>query len=135
VTRLSDSQVAFLRNAYVGVLSTIRADGTPHATIVWVDVSDDGIPGFNTAYGRVKPHNIARDPRVTLTVVNPTDAYQWLSLTGTAQLVDEGADAQIDRLATKYLGADTYPFRKEGEVRVSVPITPERIEAHGIDDA
>jgi PPOX class probable F420-dependent enzyme len=128
--------VAFLRdNPFFGVVTTIRADGSPHSTIVWVDVADDGTPGFNTAYGRAKPGNIARDPRVTLTVVNPADGYQWLSVTGTARLVDEGADAQIDRLARKYLGAEAYPFRKTGEVRVSVPITPHYVEAHGIDAA
>jgi PPOX class probable F420-dependent enzyme len=97
-----------------------------------VDVDDNGAPGFNTAYGRAKPRHIERDPRVTLTVVNPADGYQWLSVTGTASLVDEGADAQIDKLAKKYLDADSYPFRKPDERRVSVPIAPEKVEAHGI---
>jgi PPOX class probable F420-dependent enzyme len=133
MAELSPQQIAFLRdNAYVGVLTTIRADGTPHSTVVWVDVGDEGRPGFNTAYGRFKTRNIARDPRVTLTVVNPGDAYQWLSVTGIAELVDDGADAQIDRLAAKYLGVESYPNRTPDEVRVSVPITPARIEAKGI---
>jgi hypothetical protein len=37
-------------------------------------------------------------------------------------MTTEGAEAQIDRLAKKYLGADTYPWRTPGEVRVSVRI-------------
>jgi PPOX class probable F420-dependent enzyme len=133
MARLTDEQAAFLRdNAYYGVLTTLRQDGSPHATVVWVDVDDKGTPGFNTARGRAKPRHIERDPRVTLTVVNPADGYQWLSVTGTASLVDEGADAQIDKLAKKYLDADSYPFRKPDERRVSVPIEPEKVEAHGI---
>ena len=135
MAQLSDDQAAFLRdNAYYGVLTTLRPDGSAHSTVVWVDVDDTGRPGFNTARGRAKPRHIERDPRVTLTVVNPSNGYQWLSVTGPAQLVDEGADAQIDKLAKKYLDADTYPFRKPDEKRVSVPITPDRIEAHGFDE-
>lgn len=133
--KLTDAQISFLRdNAYYGVVSTLRPDGSPHATVVWVDVDDAGLPGFNTAHGRAKTRHLARDPRVTLTVVNPANGYQWLSLTGTAHLDDEGADAQIDTLAQKYLGEETYPFRQPGEARVRVPITPERVEAHGIDE-
>ena len=33
----------------------------------------------------------------------------------------------IDRLAKKYLDVDTYPFRREGEIRVTVRIRPDRI--------
>jgi hypothetical protein len=38
-----------------------------------------------------------------------------------------GADEVIDRLAKKYMGVDSYPLRSEGEIRVTVKITPERI--------
>jgi len=38
-----------------------------------------------------------------------------------------GADDVIDRLAKKYLGVDSYPMRREGEIRVTVTIQPDRI--------
>jgi PPOX class probable F420-dependent enzyme len=135
VAQLTDEQAAFMRdNAYYGVLTTLREDGSPHTTVVWVDVDENGTPGFNTARGRAKPNHIERDPRVTLMVVNPANGYQWVCVTGRARLVDEGADAQIDKLAKKYLDADTYPFRKPDERRVCVPITPEYVEAHGFGE-
>ena len=135
MAQLNDEQIAFIRdNPYYGVLTTLRPDGSPHTTVVWVDVDESGRPGFNTALGRAKPRHIERDPRVSLTVVNPENGYQWVNVTGKAELVEEGADAQIDKLAKKYLDADTYPFRKDDEVRVSVPITPERIEVAGFGD-
>ena len=59
---------------------------------------------------------------------------QWVNVTGNARLDQEGADAQIDKLAKKYLDADTYPFRKDDEVRVRVPITPTYVEAHGFGE-
>ncbi len=37
----------------------------------------------------------------------------------------DGADAVIDGLAKKYLNQDTYPFRQEGEQRVTVLIDVE----------
>ena len=39
--------------------------------------------------------------------------------------VEEGADEQIDALAKKYLGADSYPFRDPAEQRITVRVTPE----------
>ncbi len=130
---LSEKQREFLQQPFVGVVTTLRGDGSPHSTVVWVDV-EDGVVSFNTAYGRVKPANLERDPRASLTVVDPADAYRWVAVEGAAELTTEGADAQIDRLAKKYLGKDEYPWRREGERRVKVLIRPERISATGIDE-
>ncbi|MGH3136824.1 MAG: PPOX class F420-dependent oxidoreductase [Gaiellaceae bacterium] len=132
MTPLTESQRAFLAQPFVGVITDLRPDGSPHSTIVWVDVDDDGV-SFNTAYGRAKPTYIAADSRVSLTVVDPQDPYRWLSVSGTATLVDEGADDQIDRLAKKYIDADSYPFRQPGEQRVSVRIAIEKVDGRGVD--
>ncbi|HEU0247231.1 MAG TPA: PPOX class F420-dependent oxidoreductase [Gaiellaceae bacterium] len=129
---LTDAERAFLENPFVGVVTDLRPDGSPHSTIVWVDVDDVGV-SFNTAYGRAKPRYIADDARVSLTVVDPLDPYRWLSVSGTATLVDDGADGQIDRLAKKYIGADSYPFRQPGEQRVSVRIAVEKLDGRGLD--
>ena len=132
MTGLTPAQRAFLEERFVGVVTDLRADGSPHSTIVWVDVDDEGV-SFNTAHGRVKTRNIARDPRVSLTVVDPQNAFRWLSVSGVATLVDEGAEGQIDRLATKYLGEAAYPWRRPGERRVTVRIAVERVDALGLD--
>jgi len=133
VRRLTDNERAFLENPFVGVVTTLQRDGAPQSTVVWVDVDDSGV-SVNTAYGRVKPRNLARDPRISLVVVDPGDAYRWFKVAGTAALVDDGADAQIDRLSKKYTGRDVYASRQPGEQRVSVRITPDRILSRGIDD-
>jgi PPOX class probable F420-dependent enzyme len=130
---LTEQQREFLKNPIVGTVTTLRPDGSPHSTVVWVDVEENGAVSFNTAYGRVKPTNLARDPRASLLVLDPNDAYKWVALDGTVELTTEGADAQIDRLAKKYLGADEYPFRKPEERRVTVRIAPRRIDSSGFD--
>ena len=132
MTRLTQAQRQFFENPFVGTVTDLRPDGSPHSTVVWVDVDDGGV-SFNTAYGRAKPTYIANDSRVSLTVVDPEDPYRWLSVSGRATLVDDGADEQIDRLAKKYIGADSYPFRQPGEERVSVRIAIEKIDGRGFE--
>jgi PPOX class probable F420-dependent enzyme len=129
---LSTVEREFLENPFVGVVTTLHRDGSPQSTVVWVDVDDDG-PSINTAYGRVKPRNLERDPRVSLVVVDPDDAYRWVKINGVAKLVDEGADEHIDRLSKKYTGRDVYASRQPGEKRVTVRITPTRIQSRGLD--
>jgi PPOX class probable F420-dependent enzyme len=130
--RLMEAQRAFLENPYVGIVTDLRRDGSLHSTVVWVDVDDDGI-SFNTAWPRAKPRYLQANPNVALLVVDPGDEYRWISISGTATLTEEGANDQIDRLAKKYKGFDSYPWHKPDETRVSVRIAPTWIESRGID--
>ena len=129
---LNDKQQQFLDNPFVGVVTTLRPDGSPHSTVVWVD-QEDGEVSFNTAYGRAKPSNLEQDPRVSLVVIDPNDTYKWIAVDGRASLTTDGADGQIDRLAKKYLGKDEYPWRKADEERVTVKIDPVHVQAYGLD--
>jgi PPOX class probable F420-dependent enzyme len=129
---LSEAQQQFLDNPYVGVVTTLRSDGSPHATIVWVE-QQGGEVSFNTATGRAKEMHISNDPRLSLVVVDPQNAYQWVSISGTGELTRDDADAQIDRLAKKYLGQDEYPWRKPEEERLKVRIRADKIDSAGFD--
>jgi PPOX class probable F420-dependent enzyme len=113
------------------VVSTLRADGTIHAAPAWVDVQD-GRPVVNTAEGRAWPTNLQRDPRVTLTVQNLENPYEYVTIRGrVAERTSEGADEHIDALAKKYLGQDSYPYRQPGEQRVILRIEPEHVHLYG----
>jgi PPOX class probable F420-dependent enzyme len=112
-------------------VATLRANGTPHVVPVWVDVDGDVVL-LNSAKGRAWPTNVARDPRVTLTVPNGENMYEYVSIRGRAvELTEEGADAHIDALAKKYLGQDSYPFRTPSEQRVIVRIEPDVVKHWG----
>ncbi len=109
-------------------LATIGPDGAPQVTPVWVDY-DGTYVRFNTAKGRVKQRNLARNPKVALAVQDPDNPYRYVQVRGRiADATEQGADAHIDALAKKYLGQDTYPYRRPGEVRVTYRILPERIQ-------
>ncbi|MEU5939539.1 PPOX class F420-dependent oxidoreductase [Micromonospora sp. NPDC047548] len=127
---LTDEDLALLSEAQLAHVATVEADGTPHVTPVWVDTDGEHIV-FNTAKGRQKYTNIERNPAVAVSVVDKADDFRTLWVKGTAELVIEGADEHIDRMAKKYLGQDTYPFRQPGEERVIVRITPTQKLARG----
>jgi PPOX class probable F420-dependent enzyme len=129
---LTDAQQQFLDNPYVGVVTTLREDGSPHSTIVWVE-QQGGEISFNTATGRAKETHLANDGRLSLVVVDPQNAYQWVSVTGHGELTRDDADPQIDRLAKKYLGQDEYPWRKPEEERLKVRIRADKIDSAGFD--
>ena len=131
VKNLTAREQAFLENSYVGVVTDLRPDGSPHSTVVWVDVDDDG-PSFNTAWPRAKPRYLDVDPRVSLVVLDPQDPYRWIAITGTTTMTDDGANDQIDRLSKKYTGREKYANHREGETRVSVRISPSWIESRGL---
>jgi PPOX class probable F420-dependent enzyme len=130
---LDDKAQKFLEQPFVGTVTTLRDDGSPHSTIVWVD-TDTGEISFNTATGRAKEKHLRRDPRVSLLVVDPENTYKWVAVSGTAELTTDGADGQIDRLAKKYLGQDEYPWRNPEEERITVRISPEHVDASGFDE-
>ena len=112
-------------------VATLRVDGSVHGVPVWVDVQE-GQPVLNSAEGRAWVRNLERDPRVTLTVPNMENPYEYLEVRGrVAERTHEGADEHIDALAKKYLGQDEYPYRQPGEQRVIIRVEPEHARVRG----
>ncbi|HVQ95438.1 MAG TPA: PPOX class F420-dependent oxidoreductase [Mycobacteriales bacterium] len=127
---LTDDAKDLLRRPIYAWATTLYADGSPHSTVVWVDVDGDEVV-FNTAVGRAKERHLRRDPRVTVSVLDPDNPYHLLSVTGSARLDTSDGDAVIDALAKKYLGVDSYPGRTPTEQRITVRFVPERVIYNG----
>jgi PPOX class probable F420-dependent enzyme len=112
-------------------VATVRKDGSPHVTPVWVDV-DDGHVVLNSAEGRLWPQLARENPNIEINVQNLENPYEYVSIRGR---VDEathgGADEHIDKLSQKYLGKEQYPFRQPGEQRVMLRVNPERVHHYG----
>ena len=131
---LSEAQLRFLdENPFVGVLTTIRPDGSPHSTVVWVDI-EDGVVSFNTEEGRAKVRHLDDEPRASLLVLDPSDPYRWVAVTGATEITTKGAQEQIDELAKKYLGKDRYPWPNPGKKRLKVLIRPQHVDSSGFDE-
>jgi len=131
---LSDGMRRFLAETRYAVLATINRDGTPQQTVMWYELRDDHIL-MNTSAGRVKDHNVRRDPRVS---VCWEDEYRYLTIRGTATLVEDDPTTQADiyHLAHRYnpnaTDADYPVFRTQH--RISWKISIDRVEASGFDD-
>src|SRR5262245_64161767 len=129
MAELSDKARAFLQEKRFAVLATINPDSTPQLSAMWYELDGDEIL-MNTKVGRVKERNLRRDPRISICI---EDGYHYLTLAGTARLIDdqETAHADIKRLATRYHNpakADQMmrnQFSKEQ--RVTVRMTIERV--------
>jgi PPOX class probable F420-dependent enzyme len=128
---LSDKQAKLFTDRNWGVISTIREDGSPQSTPVWIDYDGENVL-VNSAQGRTKVKNIERDPRATVTVLPAADQQSgYVMVSGPARIVEDGAREHIDKLAKKYLGEDKYPYLGPGEQRVIIEIRPERIDGYG----
>jgi PPOX class probable F420-dependent enzyme len=120
----------FQRRAFAN-LGTIMSDGSPQVTPVWVDY-DGKYVRFNSALGRVKDKNVRRDPRVSLSILDPDNPYRYLAIRGrVVEITQKGADEHINSLAQKYIDKAVYPYRQPGEVRVLYRVEPMKVTSMG----
>jgi len=92
-------------------LTTLRPDGAPQSRPVWTIVRDGAVVFF-TQPSSPKARDVARDPRVALSVTDRANSYRSAWLRGRVAEVIEGeaALAIIDRISDAYIGAP-FPMR------------------------
>jgi PPOX class probable F420-dependent enzyme len=127
VIKLTPEQRKLIEDPNLAHFVTLMKDGSPQVTPVWVDCDDTHIV-VNTAEGRQKPLNLARDRRVALSIVDANDIYRYMQVRGVVtEVTHEGALEHISKLGRKYRGEDyVYPARN-GEQRVIIRIEPQHV--------
>ena len=122
---LDDLVKKLAQEANFAAFTTLLPSGQPMTHVMWVDADDDHLL-INTEVHRQKYLNVARDPRVTVTVINRADPYHYAEVRGrvTEEVRGEAARANIDELSQKYTGGP-YPGQITSE-RVILKISPER---------
>ena len=111
-------------------IATVMPDGTPQVTPVWVDYDAERDRLLvNTVRGRRKERNLAANPKVGVSMLDPDDAYRWCSVRGeVTALTEDGAVEHIDALARRYLDVEEYPSHDaEDAPRVIVEIRPDSV--------
>jgi len=112
-------------------LATVQPNGQPQVTPVWADMVD-GKVRVNTAVGRQKHTNLLARPQATILVVDPDNGQRFIEIRGrVVNSTEEGGDGVIDKLAHKYLGVDSYPWRNPAETRITFLIEPTRVVVSG----
>jgi PPOX class probable F420-dependent enzyme len=104
-------------------LATTLPDGSPHSVPIWATVEGDRIAFFTQSTSR-KARNLARDPRVALSVVDEHNPYRNAQVRGRVVDTVEGEAALeiIDRISQQYTG-EPFPMRS-GTVFL---VEPERV--------
>ncbi|WP_078353418.1 PPOX class F420-dependent oxidoreductase [Mycobacteroides chelonae] len=119
-------------------LVTINPDGTPQVSVVWVALQStpegDELVAAHLSGNYKKLRNIRRDPHVAVTILAPSQPGQqreYLSVTGSARVVEGGAPELLSQLAIALLGSDEHfppPGSPEGYLtRIHV----ESVGGHG----
>jgi PPOX class probable F420-dependent enzyme len=92
-------------------LATLMPDGAPHTVPVWCRVEGDHV-AFFTQPTSLKARNVARDPRVSISVADRDNPYAMASVRGRVTSTVEGDEALeiIDRISHEYTGKP-FPMR------------------------
>jgi PPOX class probable F420-dependent enzyme len=113
--KLNDAALELIGEGADATLVTINPDGSPHATVVWVAVEptpdgDELVAAHLSEYQKTR--NVRRDPRVAITILStkhpPHQQTPYLSIAGTARIVEGGAPALLKKLAKMMLGSDEH---------------------------
>ncbi|HEY6584856.1 MAG TPA: hypothetical protein VIZ29_08410, partial [Gaiellaceae bacterium] len=71
------------------------------------------------------------NPLVSVEVLDREDPYRWISVTGRAEISEEGAEEHINELSHRYNDGRDYNY-VPGETRLIVRIRPERVTSRGL---
>jgi PPOX class probable F420-dependent enzyme len=118
---------SLLESTALAQLATIMPDGSPHVSPVWFDYDGEHIR-INTATGRQKDRNMRRNPKVALSIVDPSEPERALNIRGLVIEISEDPDLQhMNGLTRRYRGNDWTPV--PGQVRVVYKIRPDHISS------
>ncbi len=118
---LSKAAVAMLRKPNPAVITTLRRNGQPVSTATWY-LWDDGRVLVNMDEGRKRLEHLRSDPRIALDVLDESDWYTHVSITGHIEEMREDTDlADIDRLARQYTDKP-YPQRDRRRISAWIAV-------------
>jgi len=98
--------------------------GEHPASVVWVTREGDTVL-FSTASHRQKARNLARDPRISVSVFDIENPYESVEIRGTAELVEDEGRTLPRVLSHKYLGED--PPAEPDVIRLIVRVSPDKV--------
>ena len=128
---LPEGLIALLRQPSPCFLATVMPDGSPQLTQTWVDTDGTHVI-INTVQGSQKVRNIERDPRVAVTVSDPSNPSRYYAVRGrVVNVTTEGGAEHIEALAQRYLGGPYPWYGGRDQIRVILSITANSIHSMG----
>lgn len=110
MTELPPDVRRLVEGANLAHLATLLPDGAPHSVPLWVDLEGDRIAMLTSPNSR-KARNIAQDPRVAISIIDPAQPLTSAIIRGrvTERLEGDPAWTIIDRICHKYIGQPYEP--------------------------
>jgi PPOX class probable F420-dependent enzyme len=112
---LNDAARALIGAGADATLVTINPDGGPQVSVVWVAVQStpdgDELVAAHLSDSYKKVRNVRREPNVAVTILaspKPGQQREYLSVNGTARIVEGGAPELLKDLAIALLGSDEH---------------------------
>ena len=128
--RFDEETRALLDGRNFATVASLNADGGPHTSAVWI-MSDGDTVLFSVTAARRKARNLARDPRISITVFDAANPYRSTDIAGTAELVADPEKELPRRLSQKYLGEDP-PAEPDTVQRLIVRVTPRKVTGFSV---
>src|SRR4051794_19545765 len=127
---IPDSHAEFFSAPHAAVLTTVGGDGLPQSTAVWYLVDDDGVLKTSILTSRQKYKNLARHPKASLFVLDPTNPYRSVEIRATVELAPDEDKALLPKFAARY-GVPLEVLEQSGDGRAVATFTPIRVVVNG----
>ena len=114
---------SLLERPVFGHLATVRPDGRPQVNPMWFDW-DGELLRFTHTTKRQKYRNIAANPEVAMSVIDPDDPYRFVEVRGVVEeIVPDPTGAVYLQLNDRYSGPLTEPPPDKAD-RVIIVVRP-----------
>jgi PPOX class probable F420-dependent enzyme len=130
VIEIPESHADFFTRPNTAVLTTVGKDGLPQSTAVWYVVDDDGALKTSILTSRQKYKNLARHPKASLFVLDPTNPYRGVEVRATVELTPDPDKTLLPKFAAHY-GVPVEALEQSGDDRAIATLSPVRVIVNG----
>jgi PPOX class probable F420-dependent enzyme len=117
---ISDKARALLEKPVLVDLATVRPDGSPQVNPMWFKWDGDLLWFTHTNF-RQKYKNIALEPRVSISIMDPDDKYEYLEIRGVVEKIEADPEATMyQTLSEWYDGKAVVPGDAKDRVKIGV---------------
>jgi len=126
VSIIPEEYLDLLQSTTVITVATIGPKGEPQNNPVWFGWDGSHVL-FSVTKSRQKYRNLVREPRVALSIFDPTNPSRYLEIRGVARIEEDTDHRFVNSMAKKYLNQDVFPWGQAGDERVIIIVEPQHI--------
>lgn len=128
MTAIPAAAMHLVKGRYYAHVATVNSDGSLQISQVWIDGDEEHLT-FNCYESSAKARNLRANPNIAISIAGQGNtSHESLAVQGkVVEMLHEGTDEHIDRLAHHYLDLDAYPFQPSNETRVIMKVAPQKV--------